>query len=381
MAGTPDPAAALAAGSAALGVALARPVALTDPVVLTGGDGAVVVRCRDGAGGDVVDGTVMDGTVVVKTFRPDEQGRYGFRAEAAGLALTSESGLAPRLLAVDPATLTVVMSDFGRAASLADLLLDGDAATAGPALVDWAGALGRLARWAAGHAPEHARLLALYPAAGTGPAGLADRILGTAGRAALLGVTEPAGLDADLRSVAEAVAPGRYPVFSPGDICPDNALMTAAGPRFLDYEGAGYHSVFLDAAYLRMPFSTCWCTFALPDGLARRAEAGYRAEVTAIHPGLADDGTWRTGQAHGVAAWTMMSMWWLLGRALGGDAPVDERPSPGFRQLMRHRWRVLAAELAATRQLPALAELVASLLAATEYWQAPELPLYPALRG
>jgi hypothetical protein len=54
--------------------------------------------------------------------------------------------------------------------------------------------------------------------------------------------------------------------------------------------------------------------------------------------------------------------------------------SPGTRQLIRHRWRVLAAELERGAELPALAELTSSLLAASERWQAPDLPLYPAFR-
>jgi hypothetical protein len=39
---------------------------------------------------------------------------------------------------------------------------------------------------------------------------------------------------------------------------------------------------------------------------------------------------------------------------------------------------VLAAELEPAGELPALAALARSLLAATEGWQAGELPLYPA---
>jgi hypothetical protein len=47
---------------------------------------------------------------------------------------------------------------------------------------------------------------------------------------------------------------------------------------------------------------------------------------------------------------------------------------------MRHRWRVLLGELDRSGELPALAGLTRSLLAATDGWQAPDLPLYPAFR-
>jgi hypothetical protein len=360
-------AAALAAGSAALG----RP--LSDPVLLSGSAWSAVLRCRDAAGG----------TVVVKSYPPGEDGPASFAAEAAGLALTRESGLGPRLLAADEAALTVVMSDLGRAPSLADLLLDGPPPAAAAALLDWAGALGKLAGYAAGREEEHGRLLTRYLAgrAGAGLVGSAPvDYSGVAGRAALLGVGEPPGLAADLRSVAGLVGSARYRVFSPGDECPDNNLITPDGVRFLDYETAGFHPVFLDVAYLRMPFSTCWCTFRLPAGLAAEAESGYRAEVGQVHPELADDDLWRRGVALAIAGWTMNSMGWLLGRALTDDAPlIDERPAPGARQLLRHRWRVLASELAGG-ELPALAELTARLLTATEHWQVPDLGPYPALR-
>ena len=47
---------------------------------------------------------------------------------------------------------------------------------------------------------------------------------------------------------------------------------------------------------------------------------------------------------------------------------------------MRHRWRVLAGELEADGEFPAISAMVRALLAATAHWHADELPLYPALR-
>jgi hypothetical protein len=54
--------------------------------------------------------------------------------------------------------------------------------------------------------------------------------------------------------------------------------------------------------------------------------------------------------------------------------------APHARQLMRHRWQVLAADLETAAEYPALAALARSLLTATTGWQAPDLPLYPAFR-
>ncbi len=364
-------ASAVAAGAAALGVPL------SDPVPLAHSARSAVLRCREPGGG----------SVVVKTFPRDDDGAASFAAEAAGLTLAAGSGLAPRLLAADRSLLTVVLSDLGQAPSLADLLLDGQAPgaarAAGSALAGWAAALGQLAAHGAGRTAEHAGLLARYggaPGAGY-VARLGERIQATAERAARLGVRRvPDGLAAELRQLTEFAGAPEHQVFSPGDVCPDNNLVTPGGVQFLDFETAGFHPVFLDAAYLRMPFSSCWCVFALPHALVTEAEEAYRAAVVAVYPDLADDTRWQGGVRQAMAAWTLNSLGSLLAGALAGDAPLTgERPSPGWRQLLRHRWRTLAAELAVTGELPAVLTLTRDLLTATRHWQAPGLGPYPAL--
>jgi hypothetical protein len=370
----PRRAAVLAAGSAALGRTLAGPEPMRDS------DWTVVLRCTDEAGP-----AGRQGTVIVKAYPPGPDGENSFAAEAAGLALTGDTGLAPELLAADRRSLTVVMSDLGRAPSLADALLGVDQDRAVRALLDWAEACGRLAVAVAGREQELAGLRLKYAGGGRMIApgsGTEQRVLGVAERAALVGVTAPEGLAAELAEVAAVVARPACLVFSPGDICPDNNLLTPGGVRFIDFEASGYHTVFLDAAYLRMPFSTCWCVFRLPPGLRDAAEARYRAQAARIWPELADDGIWEQGVRRAVAAWSLDSMWWLLGRALTTNASLepDAVAAPRTRQLMRHRWQVLAGELEAGGEFPALSAMARALLAATADWHADELPLYPALR-
>jgi hypothetical protein len=365
-------AAVLAAGSAALGRRLTVLEAMRDT------DWTVVLRC---AGETRPDGG--QATVIVKAYPPGAEGEDGFAAEAAGLALASGSGLAPELLAADKDSLTVVMSDLGRAPSLADALLGNGRDRAAQALLDWAEACGRLAVAMAGREPELARLRCQYAGRQLADSSWAQpqRVLGVTQRAALIGVTAPDGLPAELAEVADAITRPGYQVFSPGDICPDNNLLTPRGVRFIDFEASGYHPAFLDAAYLRMPFSTCWCVFRLPPGLRHDAEDRYRAQVARIWPRLADDVTWEQGVRRAVAAWSLNSMWWLLGRALTADTPMgpDAITAPRTRQLMRHRWQVLASELEAGGELPAISAMARALLAATASWHADELPLYPAL--
>ncbi len=370
-------AAAVAAGSRASGRQLSA------PVKLTGSDRSVVLRCADEAGG----------TVVVKTYPADADGPSSFAAEAAGLTVSCGTGLAPELLAADPSSLTVVISDLGSGQSLADVLLRGSADAASSALLDWARACGGLSAAMSSRCDDFETIRYRYLGGRPGESyaiRLRERVLGAGEMAAklaarpengLTGVRVPGQIDADLRAVADTVAASRYPVFTPGDICPDNNLITADGIRFLDFESADIYSVFLDAAYIRMPFSTCWCVFRLPAEIAAATEAVYRSQVASAHPELADDATWDAGVRCAVAAWSLSSTYWLLPRSVERDEPMNPADqSPRRRQLMRYRWQVLATELESAQTLPALAELARSLLAATEDWQAADLPLYPAFR-
>jgi hypothetical protein len=206
-------------------------------------------------------------------------------------------------------------------------------------------------------------------------------VLAAPENAARIGVTGASRLDEELAEVAAAAGADRYTVFSPGDICPDNNLLSGTGVRFIDFEEAGFHPAFLDAAYITMPFSTCWCVFRFPPELREEAEAAYRQQVALVWPDLSDDSVWQPGLRRAMAAWTMSSTSWLLRRSLAADVPMNsEQPSPHTRQLMRYRWQSLLAELDPAGDLPAIAALVRSLLAATDGWHAPDLPLYPAFR-
>jgi hypothetical protein len=358
---------------AAAATAFGRP--LTDPVVLADADWTLVLRCTDASSGE---------GVVVKGYPATAAGAGCFAAEAAGLELAGDSGLTPRALAVAPAALTVVMSDLGTGPSLADVLLGDSAEAAETALLAWAAGCGQLSARNHGRRAEFEAILAGHLAGQEEQrhiAGLPDRVLGVPEQAAGLGVDAPAGLTPELAAVAGAVASGGPEVFSPGDICPDNNVLTSDGIRFLDFEEAGFHSVFLDAAYIRMPFATCWCVFRLPGPLADAAEMAYRRQVSATWPALADDAAWQAGVRLAVAAWTLSATSWLLRRSLRGNVPMHpDRPAPRTRTLMRFRWQSLAAELEQTGELPATAALMRRLLTATDGWQAEDLPIYPAFR-
>ncbi|MGY0234432.1 hypothetical protein [Longispora urticae] len=355
----------LAAASRALG----RP--LSDPVDLGGGSRSTVLRCRtpDGA------------TVVVKAYGDTPHAIGGFTAEATGLAF----GLAgPELLAVDRDFPLVVLADLGPWPTLADVLLGDDAGAARDGVLAWAAGLGDLGARAHGRRAELAELRTRYdrdePGAESDP-WLLTSIRRLPHTLAAAGVTPPPGLDADLADL-EALTDDAYPAFTPGDTCADNNLLTPDGLRLLDFEGAGYTSAFLTAAYARMPFSSCWCVFRLPPDLARRAENTYRAALVPGHPELADDSVWGPGVRRAVAAWTLTVTDWLLPSTLDADRPMHKvRRSPTARQLLTHRWRLLADELTAAGELPAVAATTGMLLELTKEWDAPGLGLFPAFEG
>jgi hypothetical protein len=62
-----------------------------------------------------------------------------------------------------------------------------------------------------------------------------------------------------------------------GDPCPDNAIHTAAGIRFIDLEAAALGSGRSELAYLRIGWPTCWCATSAPEPDLREAEAAYRS--------------------------------------------------------------------------------------------------------
>jgi hypothetical protein len=347
--------------------------ALTGATDLGGSQRSTVLRARTSDGD----------SVVIKRYSAGERARAVFGAESSGLAFTD---LGPRLLAADGDAPMIVMEDLGAHPSLADRLLGDDPQAAEAALLEWAGAYGRMAAASVGREHELARLIEEY-GRGNKPesedASLPRHCAAFVKRLVDSGIAVPAGLEEELDGLTGVLLSGAFSVFSPGDICPDNNLLTPDGLRVLDFEGASYHSVFLDAAYATMPFATCWCVYRLPAATARRIEERYRAEVTAAFPELADDAVWRPGLLAAVVVWTVAMSAIMLKDVQEGDAPMHspEIPLPTVRQVLHYRWNRLRELLASSGALPATASCMSALLEATAGWRPDPLPLYPALEA
>ncbi|MFF4393218.1 hypothetical protein ACFY0G_41875 [Streptomyces sp. NPDC001552] len=340
-------------------------VELSDPVDLGGSPRSTVLRCATAGGG----------SVIVKAFGNEPESLRCFTAEAAGLSL----GIAgPELLGVDLEVPLLVMADLGNAPTLADVLLGSDQTVAESGLLAWARGLGRMAAESVHRRADLARLWSRYDK-GMQSWGDEPWIAERAAQLLVLldgsGVAAPPGLAQELARIGTAGGE-EYPAFTPGDTCPDNNLLTVEGLQLIDFEAACYQSVFLTAAYCRMPFSSCWCVFTLPAEMAAEIEQAYRTEVVDVYPALAEDEVWQAGMRQAMAVWTVDATVRLLPRTVE-DGPLHRtrRPVPTRRQVLRHRW-----EMASTlEEFPAFAETMRLLLSEVAGgWEVARLPGYPA---
>jgi Ser/Thr protein kinase RdoA (MazF antagonist) len=86
----------------------------------------------------------------------------------------------------------------------------------------------------------------------------------------------PPSAESELAAVLDRLAHRGDDVLLHGDPCPDNAVATGDGIRFVDLEGAQRGPAMLELAYLRIGFPTCWCVKALPPAHIDAAESAYR---------------------------------------------------------------------------------------------------------
>ncbi|PWD51388.1 hypothetical protein C8046_12670 [Serinibacter arcticus] len=317
--------------------------------------------------------TLADGsTVVAKQFTGDDAAT-SFLRETVGLRHLPRT---PTMLASDPETHLVLMSDVGQAPTLADHLLgeDGDAAWA--AAIAWAGALGDVAGRSVDDLAAVRTELSGVQVYDPTPA-LRD---GVARLAELAGVDPERAAD-DLDTMEALLETEGAEVAWPTDTCPDNALATGSGWVFLDLEGTDVSHAALVAAYPALPFATCWCAFDPPEGLTEQMLSAFTLALSGHAPHITDRDEWRGDVDVASAIWIVATTSWLLPRALEGDGPIgpDGVPSPTRRQLLRSRWSWLAMRLTVTT--PVLAELGAAAVAwADREWgeSAASVGPYPA---
>jgi Phosphotransferase enzyme family len=293
-------------------------------------------------------------SVVVKEPRND--GFREFASEWAALEALSatEHPVPPRLLAasVDPPFL--VMEDVGGAPTLASLLLGEDRAAASAALIAYAEGIADLHAVGMAHVDEFERRMRDLGCTPTATGYETAFPVGTnrvAWRTLLdeLGIEHSEAVDADLDAVTTAITePGAYRGIVHGDPCPDNVRLVDNRLRVYDFEYASIGHVLLDAAYLSVPFPTCWCVASLPPPLVTRANTAYRERL-----GIVDSAGWRRELTRACAAWLVAT----IPRQV--DQARDTNPTWGIttvRERIAGRLSRFVDRTTAVDELPALTE-------------------------
>jgi hypothetical protein len=380
----PEPLGALAAAEVALRERFGG-VRLTAVETLGGSDRSTVIRAAARGGGSPA-------TVIVKVHEP-RAGEAVVREPAALRVLGAVGGaLGPELLAVGSRPPLLVLGDLGRGRSLADLLLGDDPTAATDGIDAWGGALGRLHAATGGMQPafelamaiDAARLGVPEPASDDMP-NLIDTAAGyLSERLRSIGVTvQPAALE-ELRSLPELLGGGpAVCALTPADACPDNNVLTNAGIALFDFEGAQVRHVAWDAAYLTVPWPSCWCAWPMPAQVARSGFDTWREAVTAAMPYVGSEGFDRDVTVARIG-WAVATVVWLLRSALEDeDDPLssgDEGPIPARRSLIQHRLRGVFEH--PDPRLPALSALSEEVLAATlKVWGTCPLAVAPVFRS
>jgi hypothetical protein len=203
-------------------------------------------------------------------------------------------------------------------------------------LTDYATALARL--HACGRPADAG---AVPPWAGPGPAD----IRAFADLAERMRVPVPPGLPDELHALIRRLSPAADHALLHGDPCPDNAIHTAAGIRFIDLEAAALGSGLAELAYLRIGWPTCWCATCAPEPELGEAEAAYRSAWRSV------TGTDLAGSLADACAGWLIREDALVERAdRGGSVQLMRLPEEDWewgtatgRQRLLHRLTVVAA--------------------------------------
>jgi Ser/Thr protein kinase RdoA (MazF antagonist) len=188
------------------------------------------------------------------------------------------------------------------------------------------------------------------------------------------------GGDEVVAAVAALAGPGRE-VLSPGDTCPDNVLLTPAGPMFVDLEGTDVKPIAFDAAYALLPFATCWCVYAQPPGLTDAMLASFTEGVRARAPELITPG-WEREVVTASTVWVLWMSSVLLNHTADPERRMGPREAPALtmRQLVQLRLDWVSQRAADV--LPVTAALAADAGAALRAgWGELPVPVYPAWDG
>ena len=309
-----------------------------------------------------------------------------FLSEVAG-----DAAVAPRFYGGDRNAGLIAIEDLGSGERPDQLLLGDDPVAAEAVLVELAAALGKMHARTAGRQAEFDRirneLSRRWPPERDPAASLARAVHATID---ILGLTPPAGLDADLGIVTHAIRePGPFLAYTHGDPCPDNWLRVDGRLKLFDFERGQFRHALLDGVYGRIHFPTCWCVNRSPEHVFLRMESAYRAELVQGCPEAADDTLFYHAVVEACAFWAIDMCQWIIQREAWYDPPKPMQHDQHWGiATLRQRALVRSDILARTTQefghLEAIGATFAKMAAKLRTIWPPEadaMPLYPAFRA
>ncbi|MBG6097659.1 hypothetical protein [Nocardioides luteus] len=313
------------------------------------------------------------GTAIVKEYLEPEEKTWS--REAAGLK-AADGVRAPRLLGVREDPAVVVMSDLGPGPDVADALLGTDAVLGRDRILAWARAVGELQAHTADRLDVFREALASGVRTDLTVSQMDD--LGSA--LATLCATNGLPWDDDVPdAIQDALTPlrtGPDLALTPSDTCPDNNLLGPDGLMLLDFEHAEIRHRAWEAAYLRVPWPSCWCAWQVPDGVSSLALQAY---LDAAYGTVGPPSTFEADLEAATVLWCLLSVSWFLPASLDTDAAhnADDDRMPGRRTLTLARLG-LAAGLSGPQPLVTWAEALHRELVGR--WGDHPLRLAPAFR-
>ncbi len=199
----------------------------------------------------------------------------------------ADEPLAPRFYAGNRDAGLFIMEDFGEGKRLDHILLSNDPDVAEKALLDFASIHGRLhartyrrqaeymnIRQALGSVEEVQLQLSYEELAKT---------LSIIARSVEIEITP--GVESELAELARAMEhPEGFETFIQGDSCPDNCVYLDGKLHMLDFEFSRFTHALLEGCYVRLPFPSCWCVYAIPERIMQRMETTYRTELAQSCP-------------------------------------------------------------------------------------------------
>ncbi len=283
----------------------------------------------------------------------------------------------PRFYGGDRHLGMIVIEDVQHRHSLVESLLGSDLTQVEWALLEYATCLGHLHTDTLGKAAEFDELYkTISPQMKLAKASV--NIPQHQSRLENLGIYPENDWLSDLEAIHQTVNhPGDFLVYIHGDACPDNVLDTGKELRLIDFETSYFGHAFLDAAFGRMMFPSCWCSKRLPHSMVQQMENTYRA-ILAQHCSVAeDDKIFETALVHTCGFWLLYTLSRHFEAALEKDGDFGIST---IRQRILARLEVFIATSQEFKQLPSLRGTSSQLLdLLRQRWSdVANLPLYPA---